>query len=96
MTPKVHNVSSAMCVNLVIVKGTIKSIVSKSLENLLMMRPVGVTSKKWLGERRMFNSSVPCKFIDARKRPWPLMMDAISNKNAYQHCVAPLNYIKSY
>ena len=65
MTPTIHSASEKFAV-LVILKITIKSIVSISLANLLTMRPVGVMSKKLVGERQMFNSSVRCMIEDAR------------------------------
>ena len=66
MRPAVHSASIEKFAVLVILKITIKSTVSISLANLLMMRPVGVISKKYAGERRMLNNSVSCMTEDAR------------------------------
>lgn len=46
--------------------GNITSTVSMSLEKRLTMRPVGVTSKKDIGLRMMFLSSILCKYFAAR------------------------------
>lgn len=45
--------------------GNITSTVSMSLEKRLTMRPVGVTSKKDIGLRMMFLSSILCKYFAA-------------------------------
>ena len=80
MTPTVQRVLIEVCANVVMVKGITMSTMSTSLENLFRMRPSGVTSKKWEGERRTFSTSASWREDAALIRPCATVADAISTQ----------------
>ena len=48
-------------------RGIVSSMIFTSFENLLRMRPIGVVSKKDMGERRMLCNILSCRDFEAKK-----------------------------
>ena len=69
MTVMVERLTRVVWIQAEMVQGIMVSIMSTSFEKRFVMRPMGVTSKKKRGERRMLVSMSTCRFFEARTRP---------------------------
>ena len=56
--------------------GMVTSTMSTSLENLFMMRPRGVVSKKDIGARRMFFRNMECRTREQDTHPMAITRDS--------------------
>ena len=66
--------------------GSITSTVSMSLEKRLTIRPIGVTSKKDIGLRKMLMSSILCRMVEACTVAPAITMAPVMMNSAVAEC----------